>query len=178
MMKQTPSNSPEPRACRHAALQQGHALLEALVGILLFGVVGLGMTFVAVRNVQSQHQASNQAAVVQAMRHTLQVKGIDALCSQSALDPLTLTRKHADNPDKNDWETEHIHLPVELHCHRSPGEVRVRLKDENSAQLQSPSTGSFDIVLQQPVLHIEMRTAASSETADRLIHPGSIRIKQ
>lgn len=53
-------------------------MLEALIGMVLLGIVGLGMTIVAARTLQNQGQAATQTTVVQQMRYALQSQNLCA----------------------------------------------------------------------------------------------------
>lgn len=63
--------------------QRGDMLLEALVGVLITGLLGAGMAHVASRIVNTQHDTAVDALVVNQLRNVLQVSGVD-LCSDAS----------------------------------------------------------------------------------------------
>ena len=64
--------------------QRGDILLEALIGILLMAIVGLGITFATSRAANSQRNMKLQNIVVNQMRSLLEQNGA-LLCSNAAL---------------------------------------------------------------------------------------------
>ncbi|WP_313072121.1 hypothetical protein [Melaminivora sp.] len=61
--------------------QRGDSLLEALIGILLLGVLGLGLSYAAGRIIHARRYASVQHMVLAQMREVLQTQGVQALCA-------------------------------------------------------------------------------------------------
>lgn len=64
-------------------LQRGDVLLEALVGVLITGLIGAGLAGVTARVLNSQHDAAVGAVLVNEMRNVLQINGVD-LCNDDA----------------------------------------------------------------------------------------------
>ena len=71
-----PARCTDPRRA-----QRGDALLEALVGILLLAVLGLGLSHAAARMLAAQRYAAAHGIVVAQMRNALETQGIAHLCS-------------------------------------------------------------------------------------------------
>jgi hypothetical protein len=61
--------------------QRGDALLEALIGILLLGAVGLGLSYASARVMVSQRNLNAQNAVLMQMGNSLAGTGLSTLCS-------------------------------------------------------------------------------------------------
>lgn len=64
--------------------QQGDALLESLIGIVLAAVIGLGLTYVASRTLAAQRIANTHGMAVSSLRQTIQTVGLNALCGGTA----------------------------------------------------------------------------------------------
>ncbi|NKF21171.1 hypothetical protein [Solimonas marina] len=64
-------------------------MLEALIGMLLIGIVGLGMSYAAARAVVSQRQLNASEIAITQMRNLLQRYGT-ALCDDTSLAVITL----------------------------------------------------------------------------------------
>lgn len=71
------------RLSRSPRQQRGDILLEALIGTLLMGIVGLGLVYSASRVAISQKDMNQQNIVVSQMRSLLQQRG-QTLCSGTA----------------------------------------------------------------------------------------------
>ena len=71
-----PARCTDPRRA-----QRGDALLEALVGILLLALLGLGLSHAAARMLAAQRYAAAHGIVVAQMRNALETQGIAHLCS-------------------------------------------------------------------------------------------------
>ncbi|TSE34209.1 hypothetical protein Tfont_02731 [Tepidimonas fonticaldi] len=71
-----PARCTDPRRA-----QRGDALLEALVGILLLALLGLGLSYAAARMLAAQRYAAAHGIVVAQMRNALETQGIAHLCS-------------------------------------------------------------------------------------------------
>ena len=71
-----PARCTDPRRA-----QRGDALLEALVGILLLALLGLGLSHAAARMLAAQRYAAAHGIVVAQMRNALETQGIAPLCS-------------------------------------------------------------------------------------------------
>ncbi|MBP9941297.1 MAG: hypothetical protein KBF33_07855 [Comamonas sp.] len=76
MMKQA-------RCTNICRLQRGDALLEALIGVLLLAILGLGLSYSAARMLSSQRYAATHSIVVAQMRNAVQTLGLEHLCSNS-----------------------------------------------------------------------------------------------
>lgn len=64
--------------------QRGDALLEALVGILLLGVLGLGLSYATGRILVQQRNANIQDVVLAQMRYKLESEGLQQVCGKEA----------------------------------------------------------------------------------------------
>ena len=71
-----PARCTDPRRA-----QRGDALLEALVGILLLALLGLGLSHAAARMLAAQRYAAAHGIVVAQMLNALETKGVQALCN-------------------------------------------------------------------------------------------------
>lgn len=60
---------------------RGDALLEALIGILLLAILGLGLSYSASRMLASQRYAATHGIMVAQMRKALETEGLTNLCS-------------------------------------------------------------------------------------------------
>lgn len=65
--------------------QRGDMLLEALIGVLLLGLLGLGLTYAASRVLVQQRYANTQDVVLRQMRSTLETQGVAALCAAGSV---------------------------------------------------------------------------------------------
>ena len=75
--------------------QRGDALLEALVGILLLAILGLGLSYAAARMLASQRYAATHGIVVAQMRNALETQGLTHLCSNPHTFSITPTGSSA-----------------------------------------------------------------------------------
>ena len=73
MMKPSRSNN-----LRRA--QSGDALLEALIGMLLLAILGLGLSYSAARMLATQRYAATHGIMVAQMRNALETGGLTNLC--------------------------------------------------------------------------------------------------
>ncbi|WP_374417109.1 type IV pilus modification PilV family protein [Ectopseudomonas oleovorans] len=69
--------------------QRGDTLIEALIGMLLMVIVGLGMSHAAARATVSQRDMNVQQLIVSQMRNLIASRGVD-LCTGS-LSPITVS---------------------------------------------------------------------------------------
>ena len=60
---------------------RGDALLEALIGILLLAILGLGLSYSVARILASQRYAATHGIMVAQMRNALETGGLSNLCS-------------------------------------------------------------------------------------------------
>lgn len=63
--------------------QRGEMLLEALVGMVLLGVLGLGLSYAGARVLVQQRYASTQDLALIQMRAALESQGLQALCPKA-----------------------------------------------------------------------------------------------
>lgn len=61
--------------------QRGDALVEAMLGILLMTIVGLGLVYAAGRALNSQRYQSTQNLAIAQMRNALMTTGVTGLCA-------------------------------------------------------------------------------------------------
>ncbi len=71
------SGRPRP-ACRR---ERGDALLEALIGVLLTVVIGLGLSYAASRTLVEQRNQTTQNAVLAQVSNALLTTGVPSLCT-------------------------------------------------------------------------------------------------
>lgn len=72
------------RSGGQARRQRGDVLVEALIGVLLTGILGAGMAHIAARIAVGQHDAKIENLAVERLRNQLQSRGI-ALCEEKTL---------------------------------------------------------------------------------------------
>ncbi len=80
--------SPQP----HGSLrrQRGDALLEALVGIVIATIMGLGLSYSASRMMVSQRYVAAQNAVLEQMSNSLSSNGVSNLCGGTSSTTVTV----------------------------------------------------------------------------------------
>lgn len=61
--------------------QQGATLIEALVGMLLMAIVGLGLSYAASRSLLSQRDLNAQNVVISKTREWLLAQGVSSACA-------------------------------------------------------------------------------------------------
>ena len=88
-----PARCTDPRRA-----QRGDALLEALVGILLLALLGLGLSHAAARMLAAQRYAAAHGIVVAQMRNALETNGVQDLCSGAATATLPIVDRKTDVP--------------------------------------------------------------------------------
>ena len=88
-----PARCTDPRRA-----QRGDALLEALVGILLLALLGLGLSHAAARMLAAQRYAAAHGIVVAQMRNALETNGVQALCNGDATATLPIVDRKTDEP--------------------------------------------------------------------------------
>lgn len=69
--------------------QRGDMLLEALISMLLLGVLGLGLSYAGARVLVQQRYANTQDLALSQMRATLESQGLQTLCA-GTVDPLQI----------------------------------------------------------------------------------------
>ncbi|MES2532154.1 MAG: hypothetical protein V4636_14045 [Pseudomonadota bacterium] len=70
--------------CSNRNVQRGDAMLEALIAMVLLGVIGLGLSYAAARALNAQRYLNTQNLAVMQMRQTLQQTGVTALCAAAS----------------------------------------------------------------------------------------------
>lgn len=88
-----PARCTDPRRA-----QRGDALLEALVGILLLAILGLGLSHAAARMLAAQRYAAAHGIVVAQMRNALETNGVQDLCSGAATATLPIVDRKTGEP--------------------------------------------------------------------------------
>ena len=88
-----PARCTDPRRA-----QRGDALLEALVGILLLALLGLGLSHAAARMLAAQRYAAAHGIVDAQMRNALETNGVQDLCSGDATATLPIVDRKTDEP--------------------------------------------------------------------------------
>lgn len=74
--------------CRRRRGQRGDVMLEALVGVLVAGLLGAGFAHLASGVLRTQHDTKIQNAVVDNLRGQLQTQGIGLCTSPNASVPM------------------------------------------------------------------------------------------
>ncbi|MFY7863821.1 type IV pilus modification PilV family protein [Roseateles sp.] len=77
------ARSTKPSACRRPRSQRGDALIEAMVAIVLLGVIGLGQVYAVGRAMVAQKYQKGQSLAVQGIRADLQGNGVANGCPAS-----------------------------------------------------------------------------------------------
>lgn len=77
------ARSTKPNACRRPRSQRGDALIEAMVAIVLLGVIGLGQVYAVGRAMVAQKYQKGQSLAVQGIRADLQGNGVANGCPAS-----------------------------------------------------------------------------------------------
>ena len=131
--------------------QRGDALLEALIGILLLTILGMGLSYAAARMLASQRYAATHSIMVAQMRNALEIKGLAHLCSN----PYTTAEQGS---------TVSIELPA-AHCERHDVEI---------------STGepALSVMLAQAAITRMAFSTPDTGRARELLGPGSIVLSQ
>lgn len=151
--KARPALHPNP-----ARTQRGDALLEAMIGTVLLGIVGLGTTMVAARAVNSQRYAATQGAVVQQIRQTVATQGVDLLCASKEH---TMLVQSASAPTATA-----LTVPLQSDC--TSHAVRVGVASQSQFAVQLPHT----------IQHLKLHTDPSNTAVQSWIGPGSISVAQ
>ena len=144
-----PARCTDPRRA-----QRGDALLEALVGILLLALLGLGLSHAAARMLAAQRYAAAHGIVVAQMRNALETQGIAKLCS----DPHTFSITPADGSAIS------VELPA-AHCEKHDVAI---------------STGepALSVTLPQAAVTRMVFSTQDTGSARELLGPGSIALSQ
>ena len=144
-----PAHCTDPRRA-----QRGDALLEALVGILLLALLGLGLSHAAARMLAAQRYAAAHGIVVAQMRNALETQGIAHLCSN----PHTFSITPADGSAIS------VELPA-AHCEKHDVAI---------------STGepALSVTLPQAAVTRMVFSTQDTGSARELLGPGSIALSQ
>ena len=144
-----PARCTDPRRA-----QRGDALLEALVGILLLALLGLGLSHAAARMLAAQRYAAAHGIVVAQMRNALETQGIAKLCN----DPHTFSITPADGSAIS------VELPA-AHCEKHDVAI---------------STGepALSVTLPQAAVTRMVFSTQDTGSARELLGPGSIALSQ
>ena len=155
-----PARCTDPRRA-----QRGDALLEALVGILLLALLGLGLSHAAARMLAAQRYAAAHGIVVGQMRNVLETQGIAHLCSNPHTFSITPRTGSTPPPDGSPISVE---LPA-AHCEKhdvaiSTGEPALSVTLPQAA----PQAAYTRMVFSTP----------DTGSARELLGPGSIALSQ
>lgn len=74
--------------CRRPRHERGDVMLEALVGVLVAGLLGAGFAHLASGVLRTQHDTKIQNVVVENLRGQLQTQGIGLCTSPNAIVPM------------------------------------------------------------------------------------------
>lgn len=135
--------------------QRGDMLLEALVGMVLLSVLGLGLTYATSRVLVQQRYANTQNLALSQMRHLLETDGVDKLCADGAV------------AVKLEAQGGSFSFTGSVRCYRSDVTV-------------IPGTGLPAISgdLNSVVTTMRFATPANDAQAEKLLGPGSLVIQQ
>ena len=149
------ANTSAPTAMRLASLktQQGDALMEALIGIVLIAVIGLGLSYAAGRALNAQRNAATHGIALAQMRHALESQGIQKLCAGTATARIQFA--------PTGGSAVNMSLPTPTNC--TPQSIAVSVRDDTSfpstnisiitrMQLSSPDTDEARALLGTGVL--------------------------
>ena len=144
-----PARCTDPRRA-----QRGDALLEALVGILLLAVLGLGLSHAAARMLAAQRYAAAHGIVDAQMRNALETQGIAHLCSN----PHTVSITPAGGSAVS------VELPA-AHCEKH--DVAISTDD-----------AALSVTLPQAAVTRMVFSTQDTGSARELLGPGSIALSQ
>ncbi|MCV2355818.1 type II secretion system GspH family protein [Paucibacter sp. B2R-40] len=85
------ARSTEPQSKRKPRQQRGDALIEAMVAMVLLGVIGLGLVYAVGRAMVAQKFQKGQSLAIQAIRADLQGNGVANSCPASGIATVTST---------------------------------------------------------------------------------------
>lgn len=156
MMKKAPCIE----ARRHRRSQRGDALFEALIGLVIMVVLGLGLSYAAARVLYNQRFASTQGIALQQMRGALETTGIQNLCNGSAA-TLSIT--------PTGGSAQVVQMPAPS-CNRDAVTVGVAA----DASLQATLTSSGTSVVTRMVFS----TPTDDSTAKGLLGAGAMTLSQ
>ncbi len=144
-----PARCTDPRRA-----QRGDALLEALVGILLLALLGLGLSHAAARMLAAQRYAAAHGIVDAQMRNALETQGIAHLCSN----PHTFSITPTDGSEIS------VELPA-AHCEKH--DVAISTDD-----------AALSVTLPQAAVTRMVFSTQDTGSARELLGPGSIALSQ
>jgi len=133
--------------------QRGDALFEALVGVVVASIVGLGLAYTASRMMVSQRVSTTQYAVLTQMTNALTTQGVAALCGGTA--PNSITVKGTDNANVTTTNTIAMAAPT---CNTT---TQISVSGPNNFQ---PATLAAGIATT-----MNLSTPATNSTAEGLL---------
>lgn len=138
--------------------QRGDALLEALIGMLLIAVLGLGLAYAAGRAMNAQRYVAAHGIVLSEMRFAMEKTGIKALCTGSgfAINPALADGSHPIN----------LTIPAPTNC--TAEAIAVSVKDDSSFPTNNVSI----------ITRMQLSTPSNNETAEALLGPGVVTLSQ
>ena len=134
--------------------QRGDALLEALIGILLLTILGMGLSYAAARMLASQRYAATHSIIVAQMRNALETQGLTHLCSNPYTFSVTAEQ----------GSTVSIELPT-AQCERHDVEI-------------SAGEPALSVTLPQAAITRMAFSTPDTGRARELLGPGSIILSQ
>ncbi|GGI21676.1 type II secretion system protein [Oxalicibacterium faecigallinarum] len=140
--------------------QQGDALLEALVGMLLIAVLGLGLAYAAGRAMNAQRYAATHGIVLSEMRNAMEKTGIKTLCTGSGF---TINPTLADGSHP----IPALNIPAPTNC--TPETITVSVRN---------SAGGIDTSFPTSNVSIITRMQLSTPTAESVLGPGVVTLSQ
>ena len=145
-----PARCTDPRRA-----QRGDALLEALVGILLLALLGLGLSHAAARMLAAQRYAAAHGIVDAQMRNALETQGIAHLCSN----PHTFSITPAGGSAVS------VELPA-AHC------------EKHDVAISTTGESALSVTLPQAAVTRLVFSTQDTGSARELLGPGSIALSQ
>ena len=145
-----PARCTDPRRA-----QRGDALLEALVGILLLALLGLGLSHAAARMLAAQRYAAAHGIVDAQMRNALETQGIAHLCSN----PHTFSITPAGGSAVS------VELPA-AHC------------EKHDVAISTTGESALSVTLPQAAVTRMVFSTQDTGSARELLGPGSIALSQ
>ena len=138
-------------------MQRGDALLEALIGMLLLAVLGLGLAYAAGRAMNAQRYAAAHGIVLSEMRFAMEKTGIKTLCAGSgfAINPALADGSHPIN----------LTIPAPTNC--TPETIAVSVKNDASFPTSNV-----------PIITRMQLSSPAGETASALLGPGVVTLSQ
>jgi len=147
--------------------QQGDALIEAMVGIVLMSVIGLGLSYSASRAVLSQRYLNTQNIVVSQIRETLSANqgSISGFCQTGNIPSFKLAGKQ---------------IAATAKCQKGAVLIRVGENNDNSGDSNGVGKGvsNFSVALPADslVTSLTVATPATPENAELIGGDGVMEI--